>query len=173
MKAYIRPIWSVKPKRRRMSGPTGFQLSVGPGALPRPHRALVTKQPRVLRAIYASAGSRAAAAPRTSRPLAYLAEREWLARIRRGLYAPVPLDAAIPSEWREDAWLVALHTFEPCYIGGWKSCRLTACEHWHLTEQIFRGSSYPLRVACFGSDRNPGFPVSDTSQTYRTHVRPS
>jgi len=73
-------------------------------------------------------------APRTRRLLAYLAERGWLVRIRRGLYAPVPLDAAVPSEWREDPWLVALHTFEPCYIGGW-----SACEHWHLTEQIFRG----------------------------------
>jgi predicted transcriptional regulator of viral defense system len=28
---------------------------------------------------------------------------------------------------------VAAHTFAPCYLAGW-----TACEHWGLTEQLFR-----------------------------------
>ena len=63
----------------------------------------------------------------------YLASRGWLARIRRGLFAPVPLDATAPTEWRADPWLVAAHVFDPCYIGGW-----SACEHWGLTEQLFR-----------------------------------
>lgn len=66
------------------------------------------------------------------RLLAYLTERGWLSRLRPGLYATVPLEAARPSEWREDPWVVATMTFEPCYIGGW-----SACEHWGLTEQIF------------------------------------
>ena len=74
------------------------------------------------------------AVPRTQRFLAYLAERGWLVRVHRGLYAPVPLDAEAPSEWKEDPWVVAAKLFGPSYyIGGW-----TACEHWDLTEQIFR-----------------------------------
>ena len=69
---------------------------------------------------------------RTQRFLAYLAEREWLARLYRGLYAPVPLNAT-PGEWREDPWIIAAKLLGPdYYIGGW-----TACEHWGLTEQIF------------------------------------
>jgi predicted transcriptional regulator of viral defense system len=46
----------------------------------------------------------------------------------------VPLDAVEPAEWRQDPWIVASRVFAPSfYIGGW-----TACEHWGLTEQIFR-----------------------------------
>ena len=70
---------------------------------------------------------------RARRFLAYLASRGWLSRIRRGLYVVSPLDASRPGEWREDPWIVAAKTFRPCYIGGW-----SACEHWGLTEQIFR-----------------------------------
>ena len=72
-------------------------------------------------------------AGRTRKLLAYLARRGWLSRIRRGLYVAVPLDARRPGEWVEDQWVVAERTFSPCYIGGW-----TACQHWGLTEQIFR-----------------------------------
>ena len=72
--------------------------------------------------------------PRTHRFLAYLAERGWLVRVCRGLYAPIPLDAIDPSAWREDPWVIASKLLGPdSYIGGW-----TACEHWGLTEQIFR-----------------------------------
>lgn len=70
---------------------------------------------------------------RTSKFLAYLASRGWLARIRHGLYTTVPLGASAPSDWREDPWVVAMAAFSPCYIGGW-----SACEHWGLTEQVFR-----------------------------------
>ena len=70
---------------------------------------------------------------RARRLLAYLASRGWLSRVRRGLYTTVPLGAASPSDWREDPWIVAATTFAPCYIGGW-----SACEHWGLTEQVFR-----------------------------------
>ena len=69
----------------------------------------------------------------TRRLLAYLARRGWLARVRRGLYVPVPLDARQSGQWLEDTWVVADHAFSPCYIGGW-----SACEHWGLTEQLFR-----------------------------------
>ncbi len=72
-------------------------------------------------------------AERTRKLLAYLARRGWLSRVRRGLYVAVPLDARRPGEWVEDPWVVAERTFSPCYLGGW-----TACQHWGLTEQVFR-----------------------------------
>lgn len=70
---------------------------------------------------------------RAQRFLAYLADKGWLARIHRGLYVVVPLDAADPAKWREDPWVVASKVFPPFYVGGW-----SACEHWGLTDQIFR-----------------------------------
>lgn len=63
----------------------------------------------------------------------YLASKGWLSRIRRGLFTVVPLEADVPEKWRADPWLVATRIFAPCYIGGW-----SACEHWGLTEQLFR-----------------------------------
>ena len=81
---------------------------------------------------------------RTRRFLAYLADAGWLIRIRRGLYATVPLDVVEPAAWREDPWIVAAKVFSPFYIGGW-----SACEHWGLTDQIFKEtvviSSKPIR----------------------------
>lgn len=68
------------------------------------------------------------------RLLGYLASRGWLSRVRRGVYTTVPLGASEPSDWREDPWRVAVSVFAPCYVGGW-----SACEHWELTEQVFRG----------------------------------
>lgn len=69
----------------------------------------------------------------TGRLLVYLARRGWLSRVRRGLYVAVPLDARRSGEWVEDPWVVAERVFSPCYIGGW-----SACQHWGLTEQVFR-----------------------------------
>jgi predicted transcriptional regulator of viral defense system len=63
----------------------------------------------------------------------YLASKGWLSRVQRGLFTVVPLEADIPEAWRADPWLVAARVFAPCYIGGW-----SACEHWSLTEQLFR-----------------------------------
>jgi predicted transcriptional regulator of viral defense system len=68
-----------------------------------------------------------------SRLVGYLARRGWLSRVRRGLYVAVPLDARRSGEWIEDPWIVAHRVFAPSYIGGW-----SACEHWDLTEQLFR-----------------------------------
>lgn len=70
---------------------------------------------------------------RAGRLLAHWASRGWLSRLRKGLYVTVPLGARSPAQWSEDPWIVAHRLFEPCYIGGW-----SACEHWGLTEQIFR-----------------------------------
>jgi predicted transcriptional regulator of viral defense system len=69
----------------------------------------------------------------TARLLGYLSRRGWLSRVRRGLYVAVPLDARRSGEWFEDPWIVANRVYAPCYIGGW-----SACEHWDLTEQLFR-----------------------------------
>lgn len=69
----------------------------------------------------------------TRQLLAYLAERGWLTRVRHGLYLATPLDASDPTAWQEDPWIIASKVFAPCYIGGW-----SACEHWGLTDQIFR-----------------------------------
>jgi predicted transcriptional regulator of viral defense system len=81
---------------------------------------------------------------RSRRFLAYLADNGWLTRIRRGLYATVALDVAEPSAWKEDPWIIAAKVFLPFYIGGW-----SACEHWGLTEQIFKDTvvitSHPVR----------------------------
>lgn len=71
--------------------------------------------------------------PQTQRLLAHLAAQGWLVRVNRGKYATVPIEAARPEQWRVEPWLVATENFAPCYIGGW-----SACEHWDLTEQIFR-----------------------------------
>lgn len=65
--------------------------------------------------------------------LARWAKAGWLARVRRGVYVPVPIESATSDVPLEDPWAVAANLFEPCYIGGW-----SAAEHWGLTEQIFR-----------------------------------
>lgn len=59
-------------------------------------------------------------------------KRNWLVRIRKGLYSIVPLGGMRPDAGREDTWVVAQAVFSPCYIGGW-----SACEYWGFTEQIF------------------------------------
>jgi predicted transcriptional regulator of viral defense system len=56
----------------------------------------------------------------------------WMARVRRGLYIPVPLESRTTDVPLEDPWLVAGRLFAPCYIGGW-----SAAEYLDLTEQIF------------------------------------
>ncbi len=60
-------------------------------------------------------------------------EQGWLKRVRRGLYAPIPLDAASTEQVLKDPWVLVPALFAPGYIGGW-----TAAEHWDLTEQLFR-----------------------------------
>lgn len=68
----------------------------------------------------------------------------WLQRVRRGLYVLVPLGASGRVGVVADPWILMARAFAPCYIGGW-----SACEHWGLTEQLFREvvvfSSKPVR----------------------------
>jgi predicted transcriptional regulator of viral defense system len=68
--------------------------------------------------------------------LARLVTAGWLARVRRGLYLILPLEAGGASTTTlEDPWVLAEVLLAPCYVGGW-----SAAEHWGLTEQIFRST---------------------------------
>ena len=68
-----------------------------------------------------------------AKTLARWTKQGWLTRVKRGLYAVIPLEASTTDRMLEDAWLLIPDLFAPCYIGGW-----SAAEHWGLTEQIFR-----------------------------------
>lgn len=68
-----------------------------------------------------------------ARSLARWEKRHWLKRVRRGLYAPIPLSLTADENVLEDPWTLVPELFAPGYIGG-----ATAAHHWDLTEQIFR-----------------------------------
>jgi len=67
-----------------------------------------------------------------ARQLAEWAEQGWLKRIKRGFYAPIPMDTVSSEQVLEDVWVVVPTLFSPAYVGGW-----SAAEHWGFTEQIF------------------------------------
>ena len=104
-------------------------------------------------------------APESHRLLSYLSNRGWLTRIRRGLYGLVSLETTQPHEWVGDPWVLAAKLYGPSYyIGGW-----SACEHWDLTDQLFRETvvitsrrarrrdsmvhGFPLLVRCTGEEK--------------------
>lgn len=70
---------------------------------------------------------------RAAKLLARWTEQGWLKRLRRGTYAPVPLDSSPGTTTVTNPWLLVPTLFEPGYVGGW-----SAAEHWDLTEQLFR-----------------------------------
>ena len=74
---------------------------------------------------------------RASRLLRQLADQGWVARLQRGLYTTVPLEASNPETWSADPWAVAATAFAPGYVGGW-----TALHHWDLTDQIFSTTAF-------------------------------
>lgn len=59
----------------------------------------------------------------------------WLSRLKRGVYAPVPIESQNTEVGVSEPWVLAQTLFSPCYIGGW-----SAAEHWDLTEQIFHST---------------------------------
>lgn len=61
-----------------------------------------------------------------------LHQKGWLRRLKRGVYAVIPLESETVQPAIENAWPLAMELFPPCYISGW-----SAAEHWDLTEQIF------------------------------------
>jgi predicted transcriptional regulator of viral defense system len=69
----------------------------------------------------------------TAKTLARWEQQGWLRRIRRGVYAPVPLDSLAREQVLADPWVLVPRLFDPAYVAGW-----SAAEHWELTEQIFR-----------------------------------
>lgn len=65
--------------------------------------------------------------------LARWQKQGWLQRVRRGLYAPVPLASSREDQVIENPWSLVSELFEPGYVGG-----ASAAHHWDLTEQLFR-----------------------------------
>lgn len=67
--------------------------------------------------------------------LSRLCRKGWLQRLRAGVYRIIPLGSDTTDPIPEDAWVIAMELFSPCYISGW-----TAAEHWDLTEQVFNST---------------------------------
>ncbi|MYJ94868.1 MAG: hypothetical protein F4053_04535 [Proteobacteria bacterium] len=67
-----------------------------------------------------------------SKILSRWATQGWVVRLRRGIYAAVPLESSGGDVVFENPWVIVPSLFETAYIGGW-----SAAEHWDLTEQIF------------------------------------
>lgn len=88
-------------------------------------------RPRVL-TVETATSALGVSARDAAKKLARWAEAGWLKRVRRGLYIPVPVDAA-PDSWSEDPLVLADAVWSSCYFTGW-----TAANHWGLTEQTFR-----------------------------------
>lgn len=107
-------------------------------------RALIRRLARLHRPFTVAEATATLKLPRriASRLLAHWTRKEWLVRLRRGLYVVVPIDTDARTATVADPWVVIATAFAPCYIGGW-----TACEHWGFTEQLFR------RIVVFTSRR--------------------
>jgi predicted transcriptional regulator of viral defense system len=103
--------------------------------LSRANRAFVAQLNRDLRGPFTPAEAAAVTEvdhARVARLLRHLAEQGWVARLQRGLYVTVPLEAEDPERWSADPWAVAMAALAPGYVGGW-----TALHHWDLTDQVF------------------------------------
>jgi predicted transcriptional regulator of viral defense system len=103
--------------------------------LTRANRAFVARLNRELRGPFTPAQAAAVTEldhARAARLLRQLAEQGWVARLQRGLYTTVPLEAEDPQRWSADPWAVAMAALAPGYVGGW-----TALHHWDLTDQVF------------------------------------
>jgi predicted transcriptional regulator of viral defense system len=99
------------------------------------NRAFVAQLNRALPGPFTPADAAAATnvdRARAGRLLRHLADQGWVARLQRGLYTTVPLEAEDPRTWSADPWAVAAAAMAPGYVGGW-----TALHHWDLTDQIF------------------------------------
>jgi predicted transcriptional regulator of viral defense system len=73
--------------------------------------------------------------PDAAKLLARWNAQGWIKRLRRGLYAPVPIASLGQEQVLEDPWVMVPELFGPACIGGW-----SAAEHWGLTEQLFRST---------------------------------
>jgi predicted transcriptional regulator of viral defense system len=64
--------------------------------------------------------------------LSRLARKGWLRRLRRGVYALIPLSSESFQPAIDNPFALATDLFSPCYITGW-----SAAHHWGLTDQLF------------------------------------
>jgi len=62
-----------------------------------------------------------------------LAKKGWIARLKRGTYLVIPLEAGPERRWSEQAAVVAQYLACPAAVAYW-----SALHHWHLTEQLPR-----------------------------------
>jgi len=69
---------------------------------------------------------------RTAKQLARWNEQGLLRRVRRGVYAVVPVAAYSQRAVVSDPWVLVPAMFRRAYVAGW-----SAAEHWDLTEQVF------------------------------------
>jgi len=70
---------------------------------------------------------------RTYRILSKLLSGGWVARLSKGTYLIVPLEAGPGAEWTEDAVVIAGHLASPSAVAYW-----SACHYWNWTEQVPR-----------------------------------
>jgi predicted transcriptional regulator of viral defense system len=101
----------------------------------------------------------------------------WLQRVRRGVYAPVPLTATPADQVIDDPWILVPRLFDPAYVGG-----ATAAHHWGLTEQLFRTifvytaqpvrrSQQTIRGISFTIRRMPAAKLFGTRAVWRGRVK--
>lgn len=62
-----------------------------------------------------------------------LAKKGWIARLTRGTYLVIPLEAGPERRWSERAVVIAQHLAHPSAVAYW-----SALHYWHLTEQVPR-----------------------------------
>ena len=65
--------------------------------------------------------------------LRHLERKGWIARLERGKYLVIPLEAGTNRSWSEEPYLVASALVQPAAIAYW-----TAIRHWNWTEQTPR-----------------------------------
>jgi len=95
--------------------------------------AMVLRASRPLITIRSAAEALNLEPDKAAKTLARWAKQGRIKRLRRGIYAPVPLDSLSGETALSNPWVLVPRLFSPGYVGGW-----SAAEHWHLTEQIFR-----------------------------------
>ena len=82
--------------------------------------------------------------PEASKLLSKWCAQGWVARVKRGLYVAIPLDATSGASALSDPFTLLPSLFKRYYVGGW-----SALEHWDFTDQIFNSilvvTTDPLR----------------------------
>ena len=65
--------------------------------------------------------------------LRHLERKGWIARIERGKYIVIPLEAGPRRQWSVEPYLIAAELVQPAAVAYWSAIR-----HWNWTEQIPR-----------------------------------